>query len=417
MQQLLADAPLWASIATLVAAAAAICFAGTRLAGVANVLADRTGMGEVIAGALFVGGATSLPGIITSVSTAWQGHAGLAIGNALGGLTVQTAFLAVADLFYRRANLEHAAASTVGLAQGTLLVVLLTLPLMAASGPDWTLLGMHPVTPILFAGYGAGLWLLAAIHEKPMWSPVMTSATQAEEVGGDAAREQGGGEDPTAGPYRDSPTRRLWLLFLLHAGITGAAGYAVGEASIALVGRTGLSETAVGTVFTAVANSLPELVTAVAAVRVGAVGLAVGDVIGGNSFEVLFLAAADIAWRDGSLYARFDQDNVFTAATALLMTGVLLLGMLPAAAARGGRHRLRERHGAGAVRDRGGGRLLLTPARRRGGICPPPAPANPAALTRSGIVAAFFDEASWPTGPLRTSPEGRCSCSPLRWSR
>jgi cation:H+ antiporter len=348
MQSLLADAPLWVTIAVLAAAAVAIGFAGTRLAGVANVLADRTGMGEVIAGALFVGGATSLPGIITSVSTAWQGHSGLAIGNALGGLTVQTAFLAVADLFYRRANLEHAAASTVGLAQGALLISMLTLPLLAANGPEWTLLGVHPATPLLFLGYGAGLRMLSAIHDKPMWSPVMTSATQAEEIGGEAAedrrnddqqgdRAQEGG-DPTSGPYRDASTRRLWLLFLLYAGITSASGYVVGEASITLVGRTGLSETAVGTVFTAMANSLPELVTAIAAVRVGAVGQAVGDVIGGNSFEVLFLAAADIAWRDGSLYHRFDADNSFTAAMALLMTGVLLLGMLR-----------RERHGVAGI--------------------------------------------------------------------
>lgn len=338
MGALLADAALWVPIALLLAAAAAIGFAGTRLAGVADVLAERTGMGEVIAGALFVGGATSLPGIITSVSTAAQDHAGLAIGNALGGLTVQTAFLAVADLFYRRANLEHAAASAVGLAQGTLLVALLALPLLAAYGPDWTFLGVHPVTPLLFLAYGAGLWLLASIRDKPMWSPVMTPETQAEEVGGAEAEGEGEGEDPAAGPYRDTATRRLWLLFLIYAGITGAAGYAVGEASIALVGKTGLSETAVGSVFTAAANSLPELVTAVAAVRAGAVGLAVGDVIGGNAFEVLFLAAADIAYRDGSLYHRFEADNSFTAAMAILMTGVLLLGMLR-----------RERHGVAGI--------------------------------------------------------------------
>ena len=61
----------------LAAAAAAIAFAGARLAGVADVLA----------GALFFGGATSLPGTITSVSTAAQGRSGLAIGDALGGLT------------------------------------------------------------------------------------------------------------------------------------------------------------------------------------------------------------------------------------------------------------------------------------------------------------------------------------------
>lgn len=127
-----ADLSLWAVVALFVASAAAIAFAGTKLSGVADKLADRTGMGEVVAGALFVGAATSLPGAITSMTTAAQGAAGLAIGNALGGLTAQTAFIAVADLFYRRANLEHAAASAAGLAQGVLLMALLAMPLMEA---------------------------------------------------------------------------------------------------------------------------------------------------------------------------------------------------------------------------------------------------------------------------------------------
>jgi cation:H+ antiporter len=105
------------AVAGIFVMAAAIALAGVRLAHVADALADRTGMGEVVAGALFVGAATSLPGAITSISTAAQGASGLAVGNALGGLTAQTAFIAVADLFYRRANLEHAAASVTGLAQ------------------------------------------------------------------------------------------------------------------------------------------------------------------------------------------------------------------------------------------------------------------------------------------------------------
>ena len=56
--------------------------------------------------------------------------------------------------------------------------------------------------------------------------------------------------------------------------------------------------------------------------------LAVGDIIGGNSFEVLFLAAADFFYRPGSIYDEFDADNVFVALLAILMTGILLLGML-----------------------------------------------------------------------------------------
>jgi cation:H+ antiporter len=59
----------------------------------------------------------------------------------------------------------------------------------------------------------------------------------------------------------------------------------VGESAAALVELTGLSPSAVGTVFAAVANSLPMLVTAIAAVCIGAVNLGVGDIIGGIGFE------------------------------------------------------------------------------------------------------------------------------------
>lgn len=322
----LSDLPLAPATAMFAACALAIAVAGSRLARVADELADRTGMGEIIAGALFVGGSTSLPGIITSMSTAAENHPGLAIGNAVGGLTAQTAFLAIADLAYRRANLEHAAASVTGLAQATLLVTMLTIPLIAMSLPAVTVWHVHPASIVLFAMYGLGLRLLAQIRSEPMWSPVSTTATQDE--------EQQAAETPT--DRRTTPA--LWRAFALQAAVTAVAGYGIGEASVALVGATGLSETAVGTVFTAVANSLPELVTAIAAVRIGAVNLAVGDVIGGNAFEVLFLAAGDLFYAGGSIYHEFVPDNVFTTVLVILMTGVLLLGMLR-----------RERRGIGNI--------------------------------------------------------------------
>lgn len=296
--------------------ALAIAFAGAQLARIADELADRTGMGEIVAGAVFVGASTSLPGSITSITTAAEGYAGLSIGNAIGGLTAQTAFLAIADLTYRRANLEHAAATVTGLAQATLLVTMLTIPLLAMSAPEVTIWHVHPASLILFAVYALGLRMLIAIKDNPMWSPVKTHLTQDE----DAQAAEGEPDRRSSG--------RLWSLFGLYAAVTAVAGYAIGEASIAIVDLSGLSETAFGTVFTAVSNSLPELVTAIAAVRIGAANLAVGDIIGGNAFEVLFLAAADFFYTDGSIYHAFNADNVFTAVVVILMTGVLLLGML-----------------------------------------------------------------------------------------
>lgn len=310
----LGNLPLWAVIGVFAGAALVIAFAGFKLAHVADKLADRTGLGEIIAGALFVGASTSLPGAITSVSTAAQGYAGLAIGNALGGLTAQTAFIAVADLVYRRANLEHAAASVTGLAQGVLLVTLLTIPLIASAEPPLTVWGIHPASFLTLAVYGFGLRLLARIKDEPMWLPVQTSETR-EEL---SQPEEGAGE---------VSDRTLWIRFLIAAGATATAGYVIGEASMALVQKTQLSQSAVGTVFTAIANSLPELVTAIAAVRIGAVNLAVGDIIGGNAFEVLFLSLSDLVY-DGSIYAAFQPEDHTTALIAILMTGTLLLGML-----------------------------------------------------------------------------------------
>jgi cation:H+ antiporter len=84
----------------------------------------------------------------------------------------------VADLFYRRANLEHAAASVTGLAQGVLLVVLLSIPLIAAAEPQVVLWGVHPASVVIPLGYGFGLKLLNDIKSHPMWNPVQTNETR-----------------------------------------------------------------------------------------------------------------------------------------------------------------------------------------------------------------------------------------------
>ncbi|MEL6581115.1 MAG: hypothetical protein AAFQ14_15325 [Cyanobacteria bacterium J06621_12] len=122
-------------IGTFIVAAFVIAVVGTKMTRIADRLADRTGWGEAVVGAVLLGGSTSLPGIVTSVTSAAGGHAELAISNALGGIAAQTAFLGLADIVYPKANLEHAAASAANLSQGTLLITLLALPLMAIATP------------------------------------------------------------------------------------------------------------------------------------------------------------------------------------------------------------------------------------------------------------------------------------------
>jgi cation:H+ antiporter len=300
-------------IGLFIVSALVIGVTGWKLSDVADTLADRTGMGEAIAGALFLGAATSLPGIVTSVTAAIDGFAELAVSNAIGGIAAQTVFLAVADLAYRRANLEHAAASIANLMQGTLLIVLVSIPLLATTMPEIQVFGVHPATVLMFAIYIYGMHMISQARTQPMWSPRQTKETQQETPDQDAMKVGLAG---------------LWARFAVLALIVGVAGWVVARTGVAISEQTGLSQTAVGAFLTAVATSLPELVTSVAAVRQGSQTLAVSGIIGGNAFDTLFAAVADIAYREGSIYHAITSQQTFFIVLTVLMTGILLMGLL-----------------------------------------------------------------------------------------
>ncbi|MGD8790498.1 MAG: hypothetical protein PVH05_13540 [Burkholderiales bacterium] len=316
--------PLHISVALFALAACVITVCGVMVTRRAEQLASDTGMGQAIMGAVFLGGMTSLSGLITSLTAAYEGHPELSVSNAVGGIAVQTTFLALADILYRGANLEHAAASETNLVQGALLVALLALAVLGGLTPEGTLLGLHPVSVLLVAAYLFGLRLVSGAHQFPMWQPRTTRHLRTEgQATKSASRNQLFGQ---------------WLVFLLLAALVAFAGWLIARTGLSIAAHTGLGEGLVGTLFTGVTTSMPECVIAVAAVRRGALTLAVGDIIGGNTFDVLFLAFSDLLYRGGSIYHAVSADQTFWMALSLLMAAVLLLGLIR-----------REEHGIGNI--------------------------------------------------------------------
>lgn len=290
-----------------------IAVVGTILTGLVDRLADRTRLGEAITGGLMLGATTSLPDIVVSASAAASGHAELAVSNALGGIAVQTVFLVMADVAYRRANLEHAAASLTNLFSATLLIVLLAMPLLAATGPALALWAIHPATPAIFLVYVLVQRMAARHRDDPAWYPAKTRDTVLDKPEAENVRASLAG---------------LWLRFAAAALTVALAGYLVAQSGIALTVKTGLSGSLVGVMFTGFTTSCAELVTAIAAVRRGALTLAVGGVIGGNAFDALLIPISDLAYREGSIYHAIPDQPLFLIAVTLLMTAVLLLGLL-----------------------------------------------------------------------------------------
>ena len=297
-----------------IVAAAVIAIFGSMMTRIADRLADVTGLGEALMGAVFLGGSTSIPGIITSMTAAHRGYANLAISNAIGGIAAQTVFLAVADVVYRKANLEHAAASVSNMMQGAMLVGLLALAILGMAGPQITFFQIHPISILLIAGYFLGLVQISKAETEPMWLAKRTRETQVDETNTERMSRFG--------------LMLSWFEFAVLGIIVGFAGYVVARSGIALSEKINISQTMAGGLFTAVATSLPELVTSLSAVRRGALTLAVGGVMGGNCFDVLFLSFSDAAFREGSIYAHLNHEQLFMMSSTILLTGILLLGLM-----------------------------------------------------------------------------------------
>ncbi|KZY33507.1 cation transporter [Roseovarius sp. HI0049] len=305
-------------------AALVVLVLGTRMAGLADRIADTTGLGEAVTGGLLLGAATSLSGTIVSLTAALDGRAGLAFSNGIGGIAAQTAFLALADTVYRKANLEHSAADVTNVFQAALLSLMLVVPLGAVLTPDMSVWAVHPASVILLVIYLLGAYRTADMKENPMWEAVDTKET----------RHDTPDEETTA---KESPVRQI-TVFVAMMLVLGAAGWVIAQSAAQITDRMDLSAALVGALMTAVVTSLPELVTTLAAVRRGALQLAVGGIIGGNSFDVLFLTLSDFGYREGSLYHAIGQGDLFWLIVGQAMTAVLLLGLI-----------VREKQGPGGI--------------------------------------------------------------------
>ena len=302
-------------------AALVIAVAGVHMTRLADILADRTQLGEAAIGGIFLGASTSLSGTVTSISAAANGLAPLAVSNAVGGICAQTVFLVVADLTYRRVNLEHAAADEKNIFQAALLVLLLGVALAAYLAPPLTFWAVHPASFVLVAAYVFGVRATLALKKQPMWHPEQTEDTKPDKP------------DTRAMQLR---LATLLVKFGALALVLGLAGFVVANTGAHISREFGISQTVVGALLTATATSLPELVTTLAAVRRGALQLAVGGIVGGNTFDVLFLTLSDLAYRDGSIYHAMGARDALLLVAGIVMTAILLMGLI-----------LRDRRGIG----------------------------------------------------------------------
>jgi cation:H+ antiporter len=299
-------------LAPFTLSAAVIVVAGVFLTRFADAIADRTGWGRLLVGSILLAGATSLPELAVDTNAIRLGQPDLAAGDLLGSCLCNLLILAVLDLSHlSRGRMlspfaaAHALSGMMTIALGSVAVLaMLTRP--SVQVPPGLGLGSLAILVVYLGGSR-----LVYFDQRMAARPDTPGPDQAVLM--------------PAHP-RTSLARAVGGFVAAGAVILLAAPY-LAHAADDLAERTGLGRTFVGTTLVALGTSLPELVASLAALRLGAYDLAIGNVFGSNSFNIAVLAALD-AVQPGPLLSLIAPVNAITGVAVILVTAVAISGQL-----------------------------------------------------------------------------------------
>ena len=222
----------------------------------AACIAKKLGIPQLVIGLTIVAMGTSMPEAAVSVTAAMQQNAGITVGNVVGSnilniLIILGITAVITNVTIQRSTLHY------------------EIPFMLA------------VTALLL-GFGMTGGRITFMEGVIFWIFFLAYLGYLFVM----ARKENAGEE---GTVKDFPIWKCLLLMVL-GGILVVKGsdFAVSGAS-AIARYFGMSERFIGLTIVALGTSLPELVTSVTAARRGNAGIAIGNIVGSNIFNILFV--------------------------------------------------------------------------------------------------------------------------------
>jgi cation:H+ antiporter len=272
---------LGASLATWVA--------GVVLSSTTDELDNRLGLGAALGGMILLAIAGSLPELVITVTATAQGNLGLAAGNLIGGIAIQTMVLVVCDAAASGERpLTYLVGSLVPVVEGMAVVFVVGEVLLGALLPAHVAIG--PVSPasiaIVLTWLGL-LWVLNHVQRNPRWDIVMPGAQPGRP-------DRSVREEQHPKRHQERSLAAVLAIFTAGAVVTLIGGVVLESGGSQLADRAGINGVIFGATVLALATALPEISSGVAAVRIGDHQLATGDIFGGNAFQVCLFLVADL---------------------------------------------------------------------------------------------------------------------------
>ena len=286
-----------------------IAVAGVSLSRYGDAIADKTGLGGTWIGVVLLATVTSLPELVTGVTSVTFADApNIAVGDVLGSCVFNLSIIVILDFLHRKESVYSRAS------QGHILSASFGIMLIGMAGFN-----------ILLSNHGAGL----AIGYVGIYSPIImvfyilmmrtVYRYESEQTEKFVAAQQD--------QYPELTKRQAMTRYAIAALFVFAAGSLLPFIGKQLANEMGWYESFVGTMFIAFATSLPEIVVSIAAVRVGAVDMAIGGLFGSNLFNIVILSIDDALYTKGPLLQDVSPTHAVSAFSAIMMTGVAIAGL------------------------------------------------------------------------------------------
>jgi cation:H+ antiporter len=299
---------LWLEFA---AATLLILVSGSRLTRYGDIIAERTGLSRLWLGMALMAAVTSLPELAAGLSAvAYVRLPDIAVSSIMGSCVFNIFILGLLDTLSRKIPLSSKTSQGNIFSAGMSLLLLCGAALAVFLGGRLPALGrLSLMTPFLVLGYLAAMRMAFRFEKRKKAGPAGRAA-------------------PREGAPSGIPLKRAVVLYAVHAAVVVVAAVFLPRIAEGIAVMTGLGQTFVGNILIALSTSLPELTVSIAAVRLGAVDMAVGNIFGSNLFNIFILAVDDIFYSAGPLFAAAEKTNLIPALAAAAMTGLAVAGLI-----------------------------------------------------------------------------------------
>ncbi|MDH5768441.1 MAG: sodium:calcium antiporter [Nitrospirota bacterium] len=288
---------------------ALIVYSGSKLSKYGDIIAEKTGLGRVWVGVVFMASVTSLPELVTGISSVtYAGVPDIAVGDVLGSCVFNVLILAFLDVVYRpmpiSAKAHHGHILSAGFGIVLLSIVIVSLFLKDNILPlGW--IGPYSLLFVVIYFISMRLIYLYEKRKIDVFKRQMTIELQ----------------------YEDISTKTAILNYSINAFIVIIAAIFLPKIGEGIAETTGLGQTFVGNIFIAISTSLPEIVVSTAAVKMGAINLAIGNLFGSNIFNILILAIDDIFFIKGPILSFVNANHIISGLSAIAMTTIAVIGL------------------------------------------------------------------------------------------